>query len=223
MTAKIVNFPEARMMMVIKRLTDYTVQHFAGIDNVPHLCVKVRHNNGFAWFGLSIMGPNDPSMIRWTSKTEAAVRSRFLEAMEQVIDLAEMDSDINMLMRSIQDVCIGRKRPVMFGGDGNEFIHITAPSNIQIELYRNEVKPESTTYGGYFMTVEYDGQIYPAMVYHRGVILYNYLTKEAVQQLVFEELHGKFTEHFRDISKLTISYQDIMQIPRNRNKWAKVK
>lgn len=226
MTAKIVNFHDVGMTMVINRLTDYTVQHFSGLADVPHLCVKVRHHNGFAWFGISIISREAKQgyPIQWPSSIAREVKAQFLEAMAQIIDLAEMDSDVDLLMRSIQDICHSRKRPVMFGTGSNEFIQISSTNNIQIELYRNDVKPESATYGGYFMVVEFGDQSYPVMMYHRGIILYNYITKEAASELLREELLQKFPEFFiRPGVNLTIPYTDIMQIPRNRNKWARVK
>lgn len=225
MTSKIVNFPDVGMTMVINRLTDYTVQHFSGLADIPHLCVKVRHHNGFAWFGISIITTNAPQGLppAWPAAIVRNVKNQFLQAMSQVIDLAEMDSDVDLLMRSIQDICSMRKRPVMFGAGCNELIQISATNNVQIELYRDEVKPESATYGGYFLEVNYDGQTFPALVYHRGIIVYNYITKEAAQDLVYNELLTKFPEFFRDVNKLTIPFSEIMQIPRNRNKWAKVR
>ncbi|ABY63246.1 hypothetical protein ST201phi2-1p423 [Pseudomonas phage 201phi2-1] len=226
MTSKIVTFPDVPMTMVIKRLTDYTVQHYSGLDDIPHLCVKVRHHNGFAWFGISIIPTgNYPNGFPapWPAQLVRNVKTQFLQAMAQVIDLAEMDSDVDLLMRSIQDICAKRKRPVMFGTGGNEFIQISSTNNVQIELYRDEVKPESSTYGGYFFVVEYDGQTFPGLLYHRGIIAYNYITKEAAHGLIREELQAKFPEFFNDPSKLVIPFGEIMQLPRNRNKWAKVR
>lgn len=225
MTVKIVNFRDVNMTMVINRLTEYTTQHLSGMDDIPHLCVKVRHGNGFAWFGLSIIAPQPqsdrPSM--WTSSTVRSVKEQFLQAMAQVIDMTEMDSDVDLLLRSIQDICNMRKRPVMFGGGSNEFIQIGSKNNIQIELYRTEVKPASATYGGYFMLVEYGDHTFPVMMYHRGIILYNYITKEAALELLHEELLNKFPEFFDRVELLTIPYKEITQVPRNRNQWAKVK
>lgn len=211
------------MTLVIDRLSDYTVQHYSGLSNIPHLCVKVRHHNGFAWFGINIISTAPPAGNTWSTGIVQEVKQRFLKAMEQIIDLAEMDSDVNMLLRSVQDIHSGRKRPVMFGVGGNEFIRVTSTNNVQVELYRKEVKAEAATYGGYFMTVEYDGQIFPALVYHRGIITYNYITKEAALELVRDELLTKFPEFFRDPAKLVIPLGEVMQVPRNRNKWAKVR
>lgn len=205
------------MTLIIKRLTDYTVKHMSGMSNIPHLCVKVRHHNGFAWFGVNVVGITDKSP--WSRQLEEQILGQFEEAMRQIVDLEALESDIPLLLRSLQDITTGRKRPVMFGGKSNEFIQICAPNNVQIEVYRKEVKQESVTYGGYFLTVDVRGQTYPVVVYHRGIILYNYIGKEAVQQLVREELCGNFPEVF-PYNDTTIRYDEITQLPRNRSKRA---
>lgn len=211
--AQIVNCPN--MTLVIKRLTDYTVMHLSGLSNIPHLCVKVRHQNGFAWFGVNVIGITDTSP--WSRQLEDQILQLFTSAMEQIIDLQALESDIPLLLRSLQDITTGRKRPVLFGGKGNDFVQICAPNNVQIELYREEVKQESVTYGGFFMTVSVKDKTYPVMVYHRGIILYNYLTKEAVHDLVRQELCFNFPEVF-PYDETTIRFSDIRQIPRNRSK-----
>jgi len=213
MTTQIVNCQH--MTLLLRRLTDYTVMHHSGMENIPHLCVKVRHNNGFAWFGVNVMSISDTRP--WTPKGAAENLNAFMAAMRKIIDLESLESDIPLLMRSLQDITTGRKRPVMFGGGTNEFIQISAGNNVQIEVYREEVKYESTTYGGYFMTVSVGDKTYPVMVYHRGVILYNYITKEAAHELVRNELCSKFPEVF-PVNKTTIRFADITQMPRNRNR-----
>lgn len=215
MTAQIVVCPN--MTMVIKRLTDYTVRHLSGFSNIPHLCIKVRHPNGFAWFGVNVVGITDTSP--WTAALEEQVLKSFIEALRKIIDMESLESDLPLLMRSLQDITTGRKRPVMFGGDSNEFVQICADNNVHIEVYREEVKHEATTYGGYFMTVQVKDKTYPVMVYHRGVILYNYIERETVHQLVRDELCSKFPEVF-PYSDTVIRFGDIMQIPRNRNRKA---
>lgn len=213
MSTEIVQCPN--MTLVIKRLTDYTVRHLSGLSNIPHLCVKVRHANGFSWFGVNVIGVTDTQP--WSDKLEKEIHKLFIDAMQRLADMEALDTDINMLMRSLQDITTGRKRPILFGGETNEFIHICADNNVQIELYREEVRYESTTYGGYFVPVECDGTTYAAVVYHRGIILYNYLTKEAVQQLLRDELLSKFPEVFKP-NTTTIRNSEMTLLPRNRNR-----
>lgn len=212
-STQIVTFPN--MTLVIKRLTDYTLQHYSGISNIPHLCVKVRHHNGYAWFGLNVVAITDTRP--WGRDLETLILNKFMVAMKQIVDLESLESEVPLLLRSLQDITTGRKRPVLFGGVSNEFVQISCDNNIQLEVYRNEVKQESTTYGGYFMTVTVNTKTYPVMVYHRGVILYNYITKEVVHELVRNELCGKFPEVF-STHDTVIHYADIVQLPRNRAK-----
>lgn len=212
MSTQIVTCPN--MTLVIKRLTDYTVMHLSGLSNIPHLCVKVKHNNGYVWFGINVIGITDTSA--WTKKTEEIVHKQFMDAMRQIIDMVTLESDVPLLMRSLQDITTGRKRPVMFGGNSNEFVQICSANNVQIEVYRHEVRHEATTYGGFFAEVRAGGKVYPAMVYHRGIILYNYITKEAVCEMLREELSTLFPDTFGD--DLTIRFSEIQTVPRNRSK-----
>ena len=212
MSTQIVTCPN--MTLVIKRLTDYTVMHHSGLSNIPHLCVKVRHNNGFVWFGVNVIGVTDTSA--WSKKTEETVYNQFMDAMRQIIDIVALESDVPLLMRSLQDITTGRKRPVMFGGNSNEFVQICSTNNVQIEVYRHEVRHEATTYGGFFATARAGNKTYPVMVYHRGIILYNYITKEAVCEMLREELCGLFPDTFG--TDTIIRFSDIETVPRNRSK-----
>ena len=212
MSTQIVTCPN--MTLVIKRLTDYTVMHLSGLSNIPHLCVKVKHHNGFVWFGVNVIGITDTSA--WSKKTEETVYRQFMEAMVQIIDIVTLESDVPLLMRSLQDITTGRKRPVMFGGNSNEFVQVCSTNNVQIEVYRHEVRHEATTYGGFFATVRAGGKTYPVMVYHRGIILYNYITKEAVCEMLRTELTTLFPDTFGNDT--IIRFSDIESVPRNRSK-----
>lgn len=205
----------SNMTLVIKRLTDYTVRHLSGLSNIPHLCVKVRHPNGFAWFGVNVIGITDTKP--WTRVVEEEILKKFIDSLQNIIDMESLETDVQLLMRSLQDITTGRKRPLMFGGTGNEFVQISSENNIQIEVYRDEVKHEATTYGGFFATVRVRDRTYPVMAYHRGIILYNYLTKEAVCELIRKELPAQFPEVF-PCDEITVRFSDIEVIPRNRNK-----
>lgn len=192
--------PTPVMTMLIRRQADFTVKRLAGIDNVPHLCVKVRHGDGYAWFGINILSILDNKP--WSAETTQIIEARFMEAMRKIIDLKEMITDVNRLMDSIQDITTGRRRPIMFGGDSNEKIQITAQNNIQIEVYRETVKDESQTYGGYFFELatadgNEDPTRYALFAYHRGIILYNYTDEDEIAKFIEEELIKAFPEIYK--------------------------
>lgn len=195
MSTQIVHTPN--MVMVIKLLVGFTVKSLTGIDNIPHLCVKVRHGDGYSWFGINIITVinSDP----WTQKTAEINKERFMEAMTKIVDLQEMITDVPRLMDSIQDITTGRRRPVMFGGLCNEKIQITGKNNIQLEVVRDLVKEESLTYGGYLFELTIftqDGtpEYLALFMYHRGVVLYNYASEEEALQYAYDELNAAFPE-----------------------------
>lgn len=210
--------PTPVMTMVIKRLTDYTVKRCDGISNIPHLCVKVRHADGFSWFGINILHITDTSP--WSEATATTVRELFTDAMHKIVDLKEMRTEVPRLMDSIQDITTGRRRPIMFGAGYNEKIQITAQNNIQIEVYRNTVKEESQSYGGYlYELTTYDASGSPTnlalFVYHRGVILYNNAMPEEISDFVLAELRASFPELE---GKLKMKLNFISQVDRRRTR-----
>lgn len=209
MSTQIVKCPN--MHLVINRLTDYTVRHLSGLANIPHLCIKARHGNGYAWFGVNVLGISDTQP--WDQQLRQTIEDNFIAGLEKAIDLKDLESDLHLFMRSLEDIVVGRKRPVMFGGEGNDFIKITSENNVQIEVFRHDVKHESMSYGGYFLTVDNGSYQYPVFVYHRGVKLYNYIDEQEVQDLVIDELTKQFPEVF---AVLGTSTQATSLIERNR-------
>lgn len=216
MSTQIVQTPN--MLMVIKLLSDFTVKRLAGIENVPHLCVKIRHGDGYAWYGINVLNVTDPSP--WSPAMVTENTKCFMDAMKKIVDLKEMITDVPRLMDSVQDITTGRRRPILFGGDNtNEKIQITAKNNIQIEVYRETVKEESQTYGGHMFELNLfsarSNEKYGVFVYHRGVILYNYADENEVAQLVVDTINENFPE-FEEINMDDIAY--VTQVDRQRSR-----
>lgn len=210
--------PTSVMTMIIKRLSDFTVKRLAGINNIPHLCVKVRHGDGYCWFGINVLHVTDTSP--WSHETARSIEAEFMSAMHKIVDLKEMLTEVPRLMDSLQDITTGRRRPIMFGGTANEKIQITATNNIQIEVYREAVKDESQTYGGYlFELTTYDhvsnSTDHALFVYHRGVILYNNASVEEIQEFALNELREAFPELEYNVE---MEIRFVAQIDRQRNK-----
>ncbi|ARV77054.1 hypothetical protein PHABIO_423 [Pseudomonas phage Phabio] len=216
MTTAIV--PTPVMTMIIKRLSDFTVKRLSGINNIPHLCVKVRHGDGYCWFGINVLHVTDTRP--WTAETARQVEKEFTEAMHKIVDLKEMMTEVPRLMDSLQDITTGRRRPIMFGTGSNEKIQITATNNIQIEVYREAVKDESLTYGGYlFELTTYDhlghSTDHALFVYHRGVILYNNASADEIAEFAITELRNAFPE-LEYANEMEIHF--VYQVDRQRNR-----
>ncbi|ANM45104.1 hypothetical protein fnug_337 [Pseudomonas phage fnug] len=191
--ASIISLPFIKL--VISRNNNYTVNHQSGTDNVPHLCVKVKHSNGYAWFGIIIVD-YEKRTSGWTEEEFNAVVTRFHEAMNSQCDIQRLETDINRLMDSIQDVVTGRKRPTLFGGDGNDFIQMHLQNNIQLDIYRNEINEDTLTYGGYRgkVSLRHGYEEYNFFLYHRGIILNHYIDAEIAKELIEDALNKTFPE-----------------------------
>lgn len=216
MTTMIVPTPTATLL--IKRLTDFTVKRLAGIDNIPHLCVKVRHGDGYAWFGINVLSITDSTP--WSHQTLTATTALFMETMNKIVDLKEMITDVNRLMDSIQDVTTNRRRPIMFGGDSNEKMQITAKNNVQIEVYQKAVKEESQSYGGHMFEIDLFNNInesttYGVFVYHRGIVLYNYADVEETKEFLVKTINEAFPE-IQHVELGDVRY--VAQVERHRSK-----
>ena len=215
MSTKIINLPYVQL--VLKRISDYTLNHQSGLDDVPHLCVKVKHNNGYAWFGVNIM---NHEVRPWTRFEIDEVNARFLEAINKLCDVIEIVTDVVRLMESIQDVVTGRKRPTFFGGRGNDMIQMHTFNNVQLDVYREEVNPDTMTYGGFVADVKINGEIYPLFLYHRGVILYHYIDVNDAKQLILDSLQNDFSELFpgHTVEESDITVYKSVERTRNKNR-----
>jgi hypothetical protein len=204
---------------VIKRITDYTVNTQAGRDNVPHLCVKAQHNNGFAWFGVSLITFQSRP---WTPDETKQVRDRLIEAMHRMCDILEFTTDLSRLMDSIRDIVVGRKRPTIFGGGVNEFMQMYLPNNIQFDVFRTEINPNTLTYGGFKVQVNVRDTELFGFLYHRGVILTNYISDADAIEITEAALRDAFPEMFADVAPTeadaTIHVSVLEVVERNRNK-----
>lgn len=215
MSAHIVSTPV--MTMVIKRLTDYTIKRLTGVINVPHLCVKVRHGDGYGWFGINILNVTDTNP--WSNETRTEIEKSFIEAINLVVDLKEMLTEIPRLLYSIEDITTGRRNPIMFGNDSNKMMCITSTNNVQIELYRVAVNNESLTYGGFLYELANFGKDkdkkYGVFVYHRDIILYNYADEIEIGNLIAASINKAFPE-LSNVSLEDINF--IQQVNRDRNR-----
>lgn len=212
MSAQIIQLPY--ITLIIRRIADYTTNHQSGKDNIPHLCVKARHHNGFAWFGVHITSFEGRP---WTQAEYEEVSDRFVNAMHKICDIQELITDLPRLMDSIQDVVTGRKRPTLFGGDGNDLLQMHMGQNVQLDVYRGQLNKDTLTYGGFEGQVYMNGQWFYCFLYHRGIILTNYIDKAGAKEMAEAALQSAFPEVFGGHAEVEIDEE----IDRTRNKTAR--
>ncbi|BEG72606.1 hypothetical protein [Pseudomonas phage PA1C] len=215
MSTKIINLPFVQL--VLKRISDYTLNHQSGLDDVPHLCVKVKHNNGYAWFGVNILNHETRA---WSSFEVDEMKARFLEAINKLCDVIEIVTDVSRLMESIQDVVTGRKRPTFFGGHGNDMIQMHTINNVQLDVYREDINSDTMSYGGFAAEVRINGQDYPLFLYHRGVILYHYINEVDAKRLIVDSLTNNFGELFEnyEVDEQHVNVFRVVERTRNKNR-----
>lgn len=196
MSTNIISLPYIKM--VLNRINDYTANNQSGVDNIPHCNIKVKHSNGFAWFGVNIL---DFKKQQWTIFEEDEVKARLLASLNHLCDIVEIVTDMNRLIDAIKDIISERKQPTVYGGEGNLFIQNTLSNNIQMDIYRDDLPTDVLTYGGFAFDLHIDDRSLVGFLYHRGIIIYNYINETIARELVINSV----IDQFGDIFDLTIA------------------
>lgn len=214
MSAHIVEVPDV-IRILLKRIENYTLNRQYGEGNIPHLCIKVKHNNGFAWFGVHIL--ESPAQ-GWLPEEREKIEHEIRDGLEKICDIQELVTDMPRLMDSILDVVSQRKRPTIYGGQGNDFLQLHANSNVQFDVYREHRNAETLSYGGYEGEVVINNRWYPFFLYHRGVILYNYIDQDTAKRLIQLALIRQFPEFFDDADDDFVAIDRIVDRTRNKRR-----
>lgn len=205
MSAHIVEVPD-HIKILLKRIENYTVNRQYGEGNIPHLCIKVKHNNGFAWFGVHILeAPTQNWSVELRDEIEASIR----DGLDKICDIQELVTDMPRLMDSISDVVSQRKRPTIFGGQGNDLLQLHTGGNVQLDVYREFRNADTLSYGGFEGELLICNRWYQFFLYHRGVMLYNYIDQETAGRLIEKALITQFPEIFDE------DEQDFVQVDRH--------
>ncbi|QBJ02910.1 hypothetical protein MZD04_gp384 [Pseudomonas phage Psa21] len=212
MSAHIVEVHDV-IKILLKRIENYTVNKQYGEGNIPHLCIKVKHNNGFAWFGVHIL---EAPAQNWSIEIRDQIEKEIQEGLNKICDIQELVTDMPRLMDSISDVVSSRKRPTIFGGMGNDLLQLHMEGNVQLDVYRNDRNPDTLSYGGFEGELMLNGRWYTFFLYHRGVILYNYIDSEIAVNMIRRALTRQFPEIF-DEDDLDFVQVD-RSVDRTRNK-----
>ena len=178
--------------MVLARITNYKQSHQSGWDNIPHACIKVKHNLGYAWFGLIIMcGESDEDSLKDITRDELS--KIMIEAIYDVCDVVEILTDIDRLVTTIDDIVTKKYKPTAFVS-GTELLQMTLDNNVRVIVYQEgETLPDDVTAkGGFALSVNADGIEYTGILHHRGIILSNYISQENALEVVTRELKNAF-------------------------------
>jgi hypothetical protein len=204
-SAHIVEVPD-QIKILLKRIENYTVNRQYGEGNIPHLCIKVKHNNGFAWFGVHIL---EAPAQNWSVEIRDQIEKEIRDGLEKICDIQELVTDMPRLMDSISDVVSSRKRPTLFGGLGNDLLQLHTDGNVQLDVYRDHPNADTLSYGGFEGELVINNRWYHFFLYHRGVILYNYIDTEVAKSIISRALIRQFPEIFDE------NEEDFVQVDRH--------
>jgi len=216
MSAHIVEVPDT-IRILLKRIEQYTVNRQYGEGNIPHLCIKVKHNNGFAWFGVHIL---EAPVQHWSVETRDEIEAEIRNGLDKICDIQELVTDMPRLMDSISDVVSSRKRPTIFGGMGNDLLQLHTDGNVQLDVYREHHNADTLSYGGFEGEVRMNGRWYHFFLYHRGVILYNYIDAEVAKRMITRALTRQFPEIFDEDDADFVQVDRTADRTRNKRKEA---
>lgn len=214
MSAHIVEIHD-HIKILLKRIENYTQNRQYGEGNIPHLCIKVKHNNGFAWFGVHIL---EAPVANWSVEIRDQLQQDIIDGLDKICDVQELITDMPRLMDSISDVVSSRKRPTLFGGQGNDLLQLHMDGNVQLDMYREHRNPDTLSYGGFEGEILLNGRWYPFFMYHRGVILYNYVDSVTATAMITRALTRQFPEIFDEDEPDFVQVDHSIDRTRNKRK-----
>ena len=211
--SRIVVIPQVATL-IIGRIVNYNVTTYAGIENVPHLCIKVKYSNkadgqpdvGYAWFGINMIQRGD---FLLTEADRKMVVTQLEQAIGQMVDLIDIQTDMDRLFTDLLDIVNDTQFSRIYSNNADDFIRSHLTNNVQLDIYASEdslltdAVKEDLSYGGYLAHVKInypDGtsQIHPFFIYHRAVIITNYVDKSYIKTALdetFGKFHGLFNNY----------------------------
>lgn len=199
------------LSLSFKRIVNYNQNHQEGYNAIPHLCIKIKHGNGFAWFGMTVVQFEN---IRWSMIMRDKLKQDITYTLSQMTDLVEVVSSLDRIVENILEVVNEKKTsllitnlselsdpaldPFILRRNNNETtdlkLSLNLANGVSLEMYRNEFDLNVMSYGGFAMEVTINGQAYPAMLYHRSVILHTYIESDFAAKLVTLALQNYLPE-----------------------------
>lgn len=188
---KIIKLKECTL--VLHRIVNYTVNHQSGWEQIPHACIKVHHENGYAWFGVNMIPEvNDQVFDRKTIEyIESEIRS--------ITDVVSILTDLERLTKVLANGSGRTLDNVIFDSTSDIAARLTMSNNVRLTLYREGVDIEESIMGkgGFIVTIYNKGESLEGFVHHRAVVLPNYVNELQVRQRVLEGLNKAFPDNFQ--------------------------
>lgn len=205
--------------LLIRRITNFNTDHQEGWSSIPQQCIKVKHGNGYAWFGVNILNYNN---TEWDTYKRSELEREIKEALFNLTDVEEVISDITRTVDFILEIINGRKTAALLNLNTyqkNEYLlrndevenhvllSVSLSNGVSLEVYEYEMDPNTLSYGGFALELTTNKGKFPAMLYHRNVILNNYITSQLAQEItesVIQSYLGSLLDVQMDIKVIKI-------------------
>jgi hypothetical protein len=199
-------------------LPDFNSPVRGGVGKVPHLVFKTfqRQRGTFSWWGVHIKHYTNEA---WVQDDIDTVKRKFLATTANMPKGTSLCAELDRVISNIMDVCVRRKRPVIYGGDHSDLLQTQLINGIQFDISR-ERNPEVESFGGYIGYIQLFGKVFPFTFYHRGVSVQNYVDADTAIALIREYLPNCFPLMFEG-ERLDLGVTQ--SVERNRNKTGNLK
>lgn len=205
--------------LLIKRITNFNMDHQEGWSSIPQQCIKVKHGNGYAWFGINILNYKN---VDWDIYKRIELEREIKESLFKLTDVEEIVSDITRTVDFILEIVNGRKAAALINyntDQSNEYLlrsaevenqillSVSLSNGVSLEVYESEMDSNALSYGGYALELTTDKGKFPAMLYHRNVILSNYITSQLAQEMaekVIQSYLGSLLDVQMDVKVIKI-------------------
>lgn len=179
----------------IKRITNFNTDHQEGWSSIPQQCVKIKHGNGYAWFGINILSSEN---IEWDNHKRGELELKIKESLFNLTDVEEIISDITRTVDFILEIVNGRRTAALLNFNTEQsseyllrsveienqiLLSISLSNGVSLEVYESEMDSNALSYGGFALELTTNKGKFPAMFYHRNIILNNYITSQLAQEI----------------------------------------
>lgn len=219
--------------ILLSRINNFNQDHQQGWSSIPHMCIKVKHGNGFAWFGLNIVKYDN---VIWNQTMRSNVINEITKSLTTLTDVEEIASDMDRTIDSILEIVNEKKTNLLLSNKKvtespldiyvlrNEHVEerdiilsMNLSNSVTLEVYNNLVDFDSLSYGGFALEISTENGSFPAMLFHRSIVVNNYIDSETVEKVVKHALEG----YLSSLTNVKLNVRVIKIVERNRTRPAK--
>ncbi len=218
--------------LLLNRINNYNQNHQDGYENIPHLCIKIKHNNGYAWYGLTVIKYKN---VGWTTEMRSDVKTEILSGLAKLTDLVEVVSDMDRIIDSILEVVNEKKTNLLIANNSdhsgdmldtyslrneksesrNILLTLNLANSVVFEVYDGDFDFDKLSYGGFALEVVLNGKTCPGIMFHRSVVVNNYIDEHKAKEIVEYTLNSYL--HLLSETPIKVNFIKVVERARKNN------